>query len=235
MPDTQEWKFLVLNRKQSLEVAVRQRVTIGRDASNDLVLQDDEVSRSHAIIYRVEDGEHKGKLAIKDLNSLNGLFLNGKKSRETVLEAGNELIIGGTILLLSPDPERDIDECLSSRGKEILKKIGSPKPFVPAAVEALSIEALSAIAADMLRNGTTTAFWSRFDARSLLVRLSELSRIRQEPEFFKKLLESAREATKADRGVIMTTEPNSSSLGIRALITDQEDQTIFISQGLSAA
>ncbi len=232
MSEPREWKFLVLNKKQSLEVSVRQRITIGRDATNDLLLQDDEVSRSHAIIYVVEDGQHAGKLAIKDLNSLNGIFLNGKKLRGAVLNSGDELILGSTILLISPDSEKDIEECLSSKGRSILKKIGSPKPFVPASVELLTVDALADMATELLLDGTTTAFWSRFDSRALFLALVELSRTKDEAKFYQVFLNAVRQATKADRGVIMTSTKEDQNLSIRALLTDNEDQTIFISQSI---
>jgi len=232
MAEAGEWRFLVLNKKQSLEVGIRHRITIGREAGNDLVLQDDEVSRSHAIIYRVEDGQHTGKMAIKDLNSLNGIFHNGRKLRGAVLEGGDELILGSTILLLSPDSERDIEECLSSKGKAILKKIGTPKPFVPASVESLTVPSLVEMAVERLQEGTTTAFWSRFDPRQILLSLAQLAHVREPETFYPKLLQAARQATGADRGVIMMSEPGGQTLTIRALLTDQQDQTIFISQSI---
>jgi pSer/pThr/pTyr-binding forkhead associated (FHA) protein len=49
-------------------------LTIGRDQSNDLVLDNPAVSRAHARIYKTQ-----WPFYIEDLKSANGTFLNGAK------------------------------------------------------------------------------------------------------------------------------------------------------------
>jgi pSer/pThr/pTyr-binding forkhead associated (FHA) protein len=46
---------------------------------NDLVVDDTSVSRHHAEIRRRRDGSFE----VLDLNSMNGVFVNGKKIRES--------------------------------------------------------------------------------------------------------------------------------------------------------
>jgi ABC-type multidrug transport system ATPase subunit len=65
------------------------RLTLGRDRSNDVVLQDPNVSRFHAEVARLED-----RVAIRDLGSRNGTRVNGELVRATVLEPGSEVGIG---------------------------------------------------------------------------------------------------------------------------------------------
>jgi ABC transport system ATP-binding/permease protein len=65
-------------------------ITIGRSANNDLVLNDNIVSRQHAKVYFTN-----GKYWVEDLKSTNGTFVNGKKTHQaTQLQEQDELIIG---------------------------------------------------------------------------------------------------------------------------------------------
>ena len=65
-------------------------ITIGRDERiADLVLKDSNVSRSHARI--TEDG---GFWTIRDLDSTNGTYVNGSKTREYTLKHGDTIEIG---------------------------------------------------------------------------------------------------------------------------------------------
>ncbi len=63
---------------------------IGRGTSNEMVVPDSSVSRHHAEIIRNPDGT----FAIKDLDSLNGLFVSDKKVRRSMLSDGCEIDIG---------------------------------------------------------------------------------------------------------------------------------------------
>lgn len=61
---------------------------IGRELTNDISLDDITVSRSHAVISKDEN------LAIRDLGSLNGTYINAIAIREQVLSDGDEIQIG---------------------------------------------------------------------------------------------------------------------------------------------
>jgi pSer/pThr/pTyr-binding forkhead associated (FHA) protein len=68
----------------------RETVTIGREPSADVFLDDVTVSRNHAVITRVPSGT-----ALRDLGSLNGTYVNRRRIEgEEVLEDGDELQIG---------------------------------------------------------------------------------------------------------------------------------------------
>jgi len=68
-------------------------VRIGRRADNDIVLDDDQVSGSHAEIRFAE-----GRWRLKDLHSTNGMFLNGSRVQSGVLRDGDEVRVGQTRL-----------------------------------------------------------------------------------------------------------------------------------------
>ena len=67
---------------------------IGRASENDLVLQNSMVSTHHAEI--VASGK---QYTIKDLNSTNGILVNGKMVKSHKLRNGDEIVVGETALL----------------------------------------------------------------------------------------------------------------------------------------
>ena len=68
----------------------KQEVLIGRNPNCDLVLEDTMVSRNHARLFQKD-----GKVWIEDLNSSNGVFVNGRKiSGKVQLTELDKLLIG---------------------------------------------------------------------------------------------------------------------------------------------
>ena len=75
-------------------------LTIGRRTGNDIVIDNQAISGSHARIFH-EDQTY----FIEDLNSLNGTFLNGQKVSKYALKQGDIILIGNhTIEFLSDKP-----------------------------------------------------------------------------------------------------------------------------------
>ena len=68
------------------------KTTIGR-RNADIVLDDPDVSRQHAVVERYDD-----KILLKDLESTNGTFLNGKKITVAFLKDGDVIRCGDSIL-----------------------------------------------------------------------------------------------------------------------------------------
>jgi hypothetical protein len=71
----------------------REGATIGRATSNSLVVNDAQASRLHARVD-YEDG----KWAVRDLNSRNGTFVNGKRVTLHYLRPGDQLSVGVTVM-----------------------------------------------------------------------------------------------------------------------------------------
>jgi pSer/pThr/pTyr-binding forkhead associated (FHA) protein len=70
-------------------------VTLGRDAANDIPINDPEVSRYHLRFTQQGQG-----YAVEDLGSTNGTMIEGKRiSGLHPLRAGTALNLGDTILL----------------------------------------------------------------------------------------------------------------------------------------
>ena len=69
--------------------------TLGRDITNDIVINDREVSRHHLRIMRTADG-----ITIEDLGSTNGTFVNGKRITGVIaLQNGDMVGLGETVTL----------------------------------------------------------------------------------------------------------------------------------------
>jgi pSer/pThr/pTyr-binding forkhead associated (FHA) protein len=67
--------------------------TMGRDATNTVVIASDQASRKHARIF-VSGGVH----VLVDLESTNGTFLNSKLVKEQTLRHGDVIRIASTVL-----------------------------------------------------------------------------------------------------------------------------------------
>lgn len=70
------------------------RLTIGRSRDSDIFLEDLAVSRLHATVYREPDGQY----VVRDENSANGTTVNGARISEHVLEEGDDIGLGQTVL-----------------------------------------------------------------------------------------------------------------------------------------
>ncbi|MFZ5446809.1 MAG: FHA domain-containing protein [Myxococcota bacterium] len=66
---------------------------IGRGDKATLVLESEEVSRQHARLTRLE-----GEYTIEDLESRNGIVLNGLKVHSAVLRDGDQVQLGDVVL-----------------------------------------------------------------------------------------------------------------------------------------
>jgi pSer/pThr/pTyr-binding forkhead associated (FHA) protein len=64
--------------------------TVGRDEAADLLLDDVSVSRRHAVFTRTASG----RITLRDLNSLNGTYVNGVRVEEVGLHSADEVQIG---------------------------------------------------------------------------------------------------------------------------------------------
>ena len=76
-------------------VPVRGRLVIGRGRECDLVLDEPEMSRRHAVIENSDDG-----IFLRDLGSANGTFVNGVQVRDAVLHPDDQIAFDRNRFLL---------------------------------------------------------------------------------------------------------------------------------------
>lgn len=101
MMPTEAGYYLVVRRGPQLNrmfLLAQDTITVGRDANNDITLDDPEVSRYHMKLHW--QGAGRG-YAVEDLGSTNGTRINGGQRIQGVvpLQAGQALMLGDSIIL----------------------------------------------------------------------------------------------------------------------------------------
>jgi len=99
-------------------------VNIGRRLDNHLVIDDPRISRLHAQIRAI-----KGRYVIFDLNSTGGTFVNGQRTRQSVLYPGDVISLAGVALIFgqdNPPPRPDLADTSPLQDKSP----GSERPTV---------------------------------------------------------------------------------------------------------
>lgn len=88
--------YLMFNNKKISLVA---KITIGRDTSNDIVVDNKLASRHHAVIQKI-----KNDFFLKDENSTNGTYVNQvriPKDKYIKLNPGDQIQIGTNTFVIS--------------------------------------------------------------------------------------------------------------------------------------
>jgi len=89
-------RMLRVRSEDGQEITVNTNpVRIGRGVDNDLVLRDVRVSRHHAAIEPSPHG-----WIVRDLESTNGTYVNGRRVQELEIDQGTEVSLGGFRLTL---------------------------------------------------------------------------------------------------------------------------------------
>ncbi len=96
---------------------------LGRAEGNDIVLAHSNVSRNHA---RIVSGD--GHFLIEDLDSANGVFLNGRKIKEGNLKEGDEIRIGDFALRFREEAATGVKMGgrVKAEKKEIVREVEDP-------------------------------------------------------------------------------------------------------------
>lgn len=79
-------------------IPIGNKISIGRNSANQMVLPSQSVSNYHAKIY-FEDGRYM----LEDLNSTNGTFVNEMRVDKKNLQPGDEIRISKTVLFILDD------------------------------------------------------------------------------------------------------------------------------------
>ncbi|MCA9125885.1 MAG: FHA domain-containing protein [Planctomycetales bacterium] len=106
--------YVIRGADNGQHFSIRGEVTqIGRGQGSPIQLNDTEVSRQHAVIYRTSDGEHE----IADNNSSNGTYINSRRITREKLHSGDRVQVGRTLLIYTSGPEpNDSNPLLHSVG-----------------------------------------------------------------------------------------------------------------------
>jgi Nif-specific regulatory protein len=112
-------------------LVVGQRCTLGRAATNRIVVKDELCSREHAELYHAD-----GRWRLRDLGSLNGTRLNGATLDSAwELSPGDEVNIGRTHFVFVDDmsqlPHVPLEPVIDDGGLSIKKRLGQTRFLTP--------------------------------------------------------------------------------------------------------
>ena len=105
------------------------QLTVGRDSTNDVVINDAEISRRHARLTF-----QGGKYILEDLGSTNGTFVNGQRlAGPRVLKAGEVVSFGEQIVLVYEASTFDPAATIASPRATAVPSASRPIPAPPPA------------------------------------------------------------------------------------------------------
>jgi diguanylate cyclase (GGDEF)-like protein len=111
---------------------------IGRSDEADIQIEDEGVSRKHAKIIRMADGQ----IMLIDLGSTNGTYFNGVRITEHILKDGDKIQIGSTTILKfsyqTEDEERFLKQQYDQATRDPLTKIFNRRYFADRFIEEFS-------------------------------------------------------------------------------------------------
>ncbi len=110
LPKVPKSVYLVYN--QMVHPLTKIVTRMGRSDENDLVLQEDSVSREHAAI-RLENGE----FVLYDLNSANGTFINHRAIEKRVLKPGTLFYLADVAIVFVRDDKVVTDSLNKDTGE----------------------------------------------------------------------------------------------------------------------
>jgi adenylate cyclase len=176
------------NRRNSFEIR-QQDVSIGRDAKNDLVLDDLRVSRHHAVIRDTPDG-----LTVRDLGSGNGTIVNGQPlsaNFDLHIDDSDVIKIGNCTIII----HRDIPITPSAEFRQMLQR--TPGDLLTSSL--VSPESSQEVSPVILRR--------QLEKAERLLRLfyelgEKLGSIFSLDEIFDKVFEILMQSTPASRSII---------------------------------
>ncbi|MFI5181682.1 MAG: FHA domain-containing protein [Thermoanaerobaculia bacterium] len=128
--------FLIVDEGGEKRHEVVGRAIVGRDADCDILLSNLSASRKHAVLEETVAG-----WTVRDLSSINGTFVNGKRVVDAVLMSGDDLRFGDVKAVFRVEEKRAE---VSGTGK--LLRTLSIKPVRKARPVAVVIATLAGVA-----------------------------------------------------------------------------------------
>jgi len=103
------------------------QIDIGRDSTNEVVINDAEISRRHARLTF-----QGGKYVLEDLGSTNGTFVNGQRlAGPRVLKPGEVVSFGEQIVMVFEATNFDAGATVVSPRAAVVPSISRPAPIPP--------------------------------------------------------------------------------------------------------
>ena len=196
-------------------------LTLGREDSNSLCLKDPRVSRRHAII------ESRGQpYTLVDLDSSNGTFVNGLPVTQHSLEHGDQIEIGGTLLLFALHEEEEPPNPLLMDS--------DPKTIVGRAAVQLHPEDCVYLTPTPERVPAVVPDRMAGDLKALLHICTEINSARTLDSLQEKLLETTFKAVPGDAAAILLFDDNAEtpSSTFTSWRNQRQGQSVEVSRNL---
>ncbi len=199
---------LVQGQAAQTEWPFTDRITIGRDESNDVVALDHEVSRRHAVVTR-----RGGLMLLSDLDSSNGTFLNDIRVQEAVLRDGDKVRVGTVVLRFVSDEREQAAQSVATLfgaapdDSAIQTRKILDATIGPAETAAVAVDDVQQLRSVLAREQTVSRV---NDALGTLTDLHEL---------FDRMLELVFDVLPADRGVVLLRDPKTGEFDVEAVRT----------------
>ncbi|MCS7016774.1 MAG: ATP-binding protein [Gemmatales bacterium] len=182
-------------RRFKLDGAV---IPVGRDASNVVRLHDTEVSRRHAEFRQTEQG-----YMVVDLGSSNGTWVNSQRVHQHLLQTGDRIRLGQTVLLYTAgtgSPEGELAEKISliTRGDQELTQASI--------LGKVSAEEGARVLSDPSRAESLWAQNALVNLRILLQAAQVVSQVLDIRQLLEALLDLMLQGVPAERGCVLLYE-----------------------------
>jgi transcriptional regulator with GAF, ATPase, and Fis domain len=204
---------------RNAEFPVSTSVTIGRNASNTVRLEDAEVSPNHCVIESQD-----GKAVLTDLESHFGTFVNGIPVKDRELKSGDQIAVGNSVFLFQTENVHSVasSPVQISAQEPLNLKVLQFRPDELLNLDAVSLASLPQ-PSRVARNLNTLLQISR-----------ALSSLRDEAALPWQILAMIFDVIPAERGAILITEDGSPD--IRSQVTwdriNGPDHSVPVSQGI---
>jgi nitrogen-specific signal transduction histidine kinase len=195
-----------------------EHVGLGRDASNRIKLHDTEVSRRHAEFVRTAEGYR-----LVDRGSANGCFVNNQSIRDVLLQPGDQILIGQTLLVYSvgarqgawePPVRGDLADQISLITRQDLEL---PSAIVQAIADTEGSRILAhpeQVEGPWLKNALANIMYQATQAVSHILDLNQL---------LERILELIFSHLDADRGCIMLRDAPATEAGSTTTIANSAE------------
>lgn len=183
----------------------KETISIGREASNDIVLNDASVSRRHCLVEQKEN-----LFYLTDLQSLNETLLNGKNAENALLADGDKILIGDFEFRFL------INDSFEISGRVLFDKteLVLPKNSVQIKMD----EVFGAMARDLT---------------AILQISTKINAIRESEILQRELLKQIFEVVPADEGAILLADSGNEFVEFVGLSRSEENKTVNVSQTIT--
>jgi transcriptional regulator with GAF, ATPase, and Fis domain len=178
----------------SVYVLPEGKVSLGRDPSNQIVVDDASVSRHHCLFNRVA-----GQVSVTDLGSLNGTTVNGVSVSKRLLLGGDQVVAGDAHFLFLSEDKGDEDA-------RFLSAVQLAHEDLPAQSKVrLRKERLAHLSPEKTLESLQESARSARDLRALLRISASINSVRGLNALQRQLLQLIFEVLPAERGAIVLT------------------------------